>query len=100
MYYHFVMYYHCIMYYHYDLAIGTEIYMLPVNFNLSIRKIVGYNNKILISNTHMEIGSEKNIKRAEDYHPKSRLLSHDWQNKHLAKFIDNPIQDHYKVRQS
>ena len=72
------------MYYHYNLAIGTEIYMLSVNFKLSIGKIVGCNNNILISNTHMKIGSERNIKNAEDYHQKSRLLSHDWQNKHLA----------------
>ena len=35
--------------------------MLPSNLNLPIRKKEGYNNKILVSNTGMRIGSNKDI---------------------------------------
>lgn len=35
------------------------IYMLPSNLNLIIRKSVGQNNKILISNINMKIGSNR-----------------------------------------
>ena len=35
--------------------------MLPSNLNLNIGKMAGYNNKILISNTDMKIGSNKDI---------------------------------------
>ena len=44
-----------------DFSVG--IYMLPSNLNLSIAKTKGYNNKILVSNTHMKIGSNKDINR-------------------------------------
>ena len=37
--------------------------MPPCNLNLSIGKTVGYNNKILISNTDMKIGSSKDINK-------------------------------------
>ena len=33
--------------------------MLPSNLNLIIRKSVGHNNKILISNINMKIGSNR-----------------------------------------
>ena len=37
--------------------------MLPSNLNLCIGKTKGKNNKIIISNTHMKIGSNKDINR-------------------------------------
>ena len=37
--------------------------MLHTNLNLSIRKTVGYNDKILIKNTVMTIGSNIDIKK-------------------------------------
>ena len=37
--------------------------MLPGNLNLNVGNTVGYNNKILISNTDMEIGSNKDINK-------------------------------------
>ena len=37
--------------------------MLPSNLNLNIRKTVGYNNKILISNSDMKIGSDKDANK-------------------------------------
>ena len=46
-----------------DLSVGTDIYMLPSNLNLNIGKTEGYNNKILVSNTDMKIGSNKDITR-------------------------------------
>ena len=46
-----------------DFSIGTGIYMLPSNLNLNIGKTVGYNNKILVSNTDMKIGSNKHINK-------------------------------------
>ena len=44
-----------------DFSAGTGIYMLPSNLNLSIGNIKGYNKKILVSNTDMKIGSNKDI---------------------------------------
>ena len=37
--------------------------MLPSNLNLSIVKKKGYNNKILVSNTDMKIGSNRDINK-------------------------------------
>ena len=45
-----------------DFSVGTGIYMLPRNLNLSIGKTKGY-NKILVSNTDMKIGSNKDINK-------------------------------------
>ena len=42
---------------------GIGIYMLPGNLNLSLGKKKGYNNKILVSNTDMEIVSNRNISK-------------------------------------
>ena len=46
-----------------DSLVGIGIYMLPSNLKLIIRKTKGYNNKILVSNTGMKIGSNKDIHR-------------------------------------
>ena len=46
-----------------DFLVGIGIYMLPSNLNLSIGKTKGYNNKILVSNTDMKIGSKRDINR-------------------------------------
>ena len=46
-----------------DFSVGIGIYMLPSNLNLSIGKAKGYNNKILVSNTDMKIGSNRDINR-------------------------------------
>ena len=44
-----------------DFSVGMGIYMLPSNLNLNIGKKKGYNNKILVSNTNMKIGSNRDI---------------------------------------
>ena len=46
-----------------DFSVGTGIYMLPSDLNLSTRKTKGYNNKILASNIDMKIGSNKDINK-------------------------------------
>ena len=46
-----------------DFSVGFGIYMLPSNLNLNIGKKEGYNNKILLSNTDMKIGSNRDINR-------------------------------------
>ena len=46
-----------------DFSVAIGIYMLPSNLNLSIGKTKGYNNKILVSNTDMKIGSNRDINR-------------------------------------
>ena len=46
-----------------DFSVGTGIYILPSDLNLNIGKTKGYNNKILVSNTGMKIGSNKDIYR-------------------------------------
>ena len=54
-----------------DYSVGTNIYILPSNLNLNLGKTHVCNNKILISNTDMNIDSNKNINKAEVYHHKS-----------------------------
>ena len=44
-----------------DFSVGTGIYMLPNNLNLNIGKTKGCNNKILVSNTDMKIGSNRDM---------------------------------------
>ena len=45
-----------------NFSVGIGIYMLPSNLNLSIEKTTKfYNNKILVSNTDMKIGSNRDI---------------------------------------
>ena len=46
-----------------DFPVGTGIYMLPSNLNLNIGRKKGYNHKILVSNTDMKIGSNRDINR-------------------------------------
>ena len=46
-----------------DFLIGIGVYMLPSNLNLKIGKTKGCNNKILVSNTDMKIGSKRDINK-------------------------------------
>ena len=46
-----------------DFSVGIGIYMVPSNLNLSIGKKEGCNNKILVSNTDMKVGSNRDINR-------------------------------------
>ena len=46
-----------------DFSVGTGIYMLPRDLNLSMGKTKGYKNKILVSNTDMKIGSNRDINK-------------------------------------
>ena len=46
-----------------DFSVGIGIYMLRSNLNLSIGKTKGYNNNILVSNTGMKIGSNRDINK-------------------------------------
>ena len=46
-----------------DFSVGTGMYMLPSNLNLSIGKKKEYNNKILVSNKGMKIGSNRDINK-------------------------------------
>ena len=46
-----------------DFSVGIGIYMLPSNLNLNIGKTKGYNNKILVSNTDMKIGSNRDVNK-------------------------------------
>ena len=46
-----------------DFSAGTGIYMLPSDLNLSMGKTKGYKNKILVRNTDMKIGSNRDINR-------------------------------------
>ena len=48
-----------------DFSIGAGIYMLSSNLNFNIRKTARYNNKILLNNIDIKIGSNRNINKAE-----------------------------------
>ena len=51
-----------------DFSVGIGIYMLPGNLNLSIGK-KGYDNKILVSNKDMNIGSNRHINKDHKKQP-------------------------------
>ena len=44
-----------------DYLIGEFIYMLPSDMNLRIGRVQGYNNKILVSRTDFNIGTNLKI---------------------------------------
>ena len=46
-----------------DFSVGIDMYMLASNLSLNIGKKKGYNNKILVSNTDMKIGSSRDISK-------------------------------------
>ena len=46
-----------------EFPVGIGIYMLPSDLNLNTGKMKGYNNKILVSNTGMQIGSNRDINK-------------------------------------
>ena len=46
-----------------DFSVGIGIYMLPSNLNLNNGETKGYNNEILVSNTDMKIGSNRDINK-------------------------------------
>ena len=46
-----------------DFSVGVGVYMLPRNLDLNIWRKEGYNNKILVSNKDMKIGSNMDINR-------------------------------------
>ena len=46
-----------------DFSVDRGIYILLRDLNLNIGKMKGYNNKILVSNTDMKIGSNRDINK-------------------------------------
>ena len=46
-----------------DFSVGTSIYVLPSNLNLNIEKTKRYNNKILVNDTDMKTGSNRDINK-------------------------------------
>ena len=75
--------------------------MLPSNLNLNIGKTKGYNNKILVSNTGMKIGSNRDINKDHQKLPppepgKTGGVTHDVPK--MMKGTDKPVKDHLAVR--
>ena len=50
-----------------DFSVGIGIHILPSDLNLNIEKTNGYSNKILVSNTDMKIGSNRDINKIIKY---------------------------------
>ena len=46
-----------------DFLVGIGVYMLPSILTLNIGKTKGHNNKILVSNADMKIGSNRDINK-------------------------------------
>ena len=46
-----------------DFSVVLGVHMLPSDLDLNIGTTKGYNNKILVSNTDMRIGSNKEINK-------------------------------------
>ena len=69
--------------------------MILSNLNLNIGTMAGYNNKILVSNTGMKIGSNKNINTD---HRKLSLTAPEDDVPKMVKSTDKPINDHHAVQ--
>ena len=48
-----------------DFSVGTGIYILSSNLNLSMRKVARHNTKTSISSTDMKIGSNGKMNKAK-----------------------------------
>ena len=86
-----------------DFSVGTGMYMLPSKLNLNIGKTKGYNNKILVSNTDMKIGSNRDInkdyKKLSPPEPsKAAGVAHAAPKIHLMKSTDKSVKDHLTVQ--
>ena len=86
-----------------DFSVGMGIYMLPSNLNLNIGKTKGYNNKILVSNTGMKYGSNRDInkdhKKLTPPEPgKAEGVAHATSKMHLMKSMDKPVKDYLGVQ--
>ena len=60
-----------------DFSVGTGIYMFPNDLNLNIGKMKGYNYKLLVSNTDMKIGSNRDINKYKNY-PHQMMMYLKW----------------------
>ena len=58
-----------------DFSVVTGIYILPSDLNLSMGKTKEYNNNILVSNTDMKIGSNKDINKDHKKLPPQMMMS-------------------------
>ena len=86
-----------------DFSVGAGIYMLPSNLNLNIGKAKGCNKKILVSNTDMEIGSNRDINKDHKKLPQpepsnAEGVVHATPKIHLIKSTDKPVKDHLAVK--
>ena len=84
-----------------DFSVGIGIYMLPSNLNLNIGKTKGYNSKVLVSNTDMKIGSNRDInkdyKKLAQPEPDKAGDAADCAPK-IMKGTDKPVKDHLAAR--
>ena len=81
-------------------SVGTGIYMLPSNLNLNIGNTVEYNKNILIKNTDMKVGPNKDIN--EDHKklpmtPPERGKAEDLVSK-MVTGSDKPIKDQLEAQ--
>ena len=83
-------------------SVGISIYMLPSNLNLSIGRTNGHNNnKILVSNTDMKIGSNRDIYKdhkkmpitPEDDTPKTMIPAVQHDPPHNLKMLTEKHND-------
>ena len=61
-----------------DFSVGTGTYMFPNDLNLNIGKTKGYNYKILVSNTDMKIGSNRDINKYHKNYPHQMMMYLKW----------------------
>ena len=70
-----------------NFSVGTGISMLPSNLNLKIGKTKGYNNEILVSNTDMKTGLNRDI---NGYHKKLPVAKPDVPKAVISALQHNP----------
>ena len=60
-----------------DYSVGENIYMLPGNMNLNIKtRTVGYNNKILVSDSGFRLGKNYMVDSVESENPPMSKAAH------------------------
>ena len=68
--------------------------MLPSNLNLNIGKTVGYNKNILVSNTDMKIGSNRDINKDHKKLPPPEPGKAEVPVPKMVMRSNKPIKDH------
>ena len=86
-----------------EFSVGIGIHMLQSDLNLNIGRTKGYDNKILVRNTGMKVGPNRDIKKDHKKlllpePDKAEGVTHAAPEMHLIKSTDKTVKDHLALQ--